>query len=116
VPLERKLQFRNINAFLCNLTPAYWRRRAGQKGEKAILFLPAGNSFPAQKWTSMKCNIRELRKKNNLTQRQLAVSMNVSESRISIWELGKETPTLENAFKLAHILNCLVDDLYTYSG
>jgi putative transcriptional regulator len=61
----------------------------------------------------MKCNIRELRLKNSLTQRQLAVLMDTDPSTVSRWENLKQFPEFITLFKLAKILNCKIDDLYS---
>lgn len=61
----------------------------------------------------MNCNIKTLRKQNNLTQRELAVLMDTNEALISRWEKGQQYPTVPNVFKLAQVLNCKVDDLYS---
>lgn len=61
----------------------------------------------------MRCNIRELRKKNNLTQRQIAALMDTDASTVSRWENLKQFPEFKTLFKLAKVLNCKVDDLYS---
>lgn len=40
--------------------------------------------------------IYELRKRNGLTQQQLAEKLNVSNKAVSKWELGETTPELDN--------------------
>ena len=61
----------------------------------------------------MKCYIRDKRKENNLTQRQLAVLMETDASTVSRWENLKQFPEFVTLFKLAKILKCKVDDLYS---
>ena len=65
-------------------------------------------------WTGMKCNIRELRKQNNLTQKELARLVDTNETTISRWERG-QFPSVPALWKLAEALRCKVDDLYTYT-
>lgn len=60
----------------------------------------------------MKCNIKTLRKKNNLTQRQLANLLETDASTISRWENLRQYPEVPSLWKLAHALKCKVDDLY----
>ena len=55
--------------------------------------------------------ILELRKKNNLSQEQLAEKMNVARQTISKWELGETSPDLEQAKILSQIFNVSLDDL-----
>ncbi len=60
----------------------------------------------------MKCNIKELRLKNNLTQKDLARLVDTNETTISRWERGQH-PSVPALWKLARALNCKVDDLYS---
>lgn len=55
--------------------------------------------------------IKELRKKNNLTQKQLAEKVHVSSQVVSNWERGYTIPDSEDVKKLAEILNCSIDYL-----
>ena len=69
-----------------------------------------------EKWTGimeMKCNIRELRKQNNLTQKELAELSGIGRSHINRIEKGHITPTLEIAFRLAKTLNCKIEDIFS---
>lgn len=50
-------------------------------------------------------NIRVLRKKNSLTQDQLANKMDVTKQTISNWETGSKLPRLDKIQKLASIFN-----------
>ena len=61
----------------------------------------------------MICHIKTLRKQANLTQRQLAVLMETDASTVSRWENLKQYPEFVTLFKLAKLLNCKVDDLYS---
>lgn len=55
--------------------------------------------------------IAELRKLNNLSQRELANAVGVSDISVSKWENGKTYPTGENLRKLAEILHCEPEDI-----
>lgn len=55
--------------------------------------------------------IFELRKKNNLSQEQLAEKMDVTRQTISKWELGETSPDLKQAKELAKIFNVSLDEL-----
>ncbi|MFP4287155.1 MAG: helix-turn-helix domain-containing protein [Candidatus Izemoplasmataceae bacterium] len=52
-----------------------------------------------------------LRKRNQLTQDELALRINVSRQAISKWERGEGSPDLQNITLLAEALNVSVDDL-----
>lgn len=60
----------------------------------------------------MKNNIERLRKENNITQEELANSLNVSRQTINAIENAKYCPSLELAFKIAHFFNKKVDDIF----
>ena len=55
--------------------------------------------------------ISELRKKNNLTQEELAEKLNVARQTISKWECNETSPSLEDAGKLAKIFKVSLDEL-----
>lgn len=55
--------------------------------------------------------IKELRKKNNMTQRELAEKLNISSSNLSKWEHGSLTPSVEALNKIAEIFQITGDDL-----
>lgn len=56
-------------------------------------------------------NLRKLRKKNKLTQQQLAKKLNVSESLISRYESNEVQPPFDTLRALASILNVSMDEL-----
>ena len=56
-------------------------------------------------------NLKRLRERCKLTQKQLAEAAGVSEGAIRNWEQGIRAPGLEVAEKLADELDCLIDDL-----
>ena len=55
--------------------------------------------------------ILELRKKNNLSQEELAEKVSVARQTISKWELGETAPDIKQAKQLASIFNVSVDEL-----
>lgn len=60
----------------------------------------------------MKNNINIWVAKSGLSKKQIAKDLGVSNIVLSRWINGHSNPSLENALKLAEILNCKVDDLY----
>lgn len=50
----------------------------------------------------MKTNIRELRKKNKLSQEELADAVGTTRQTITSIEVGKYTASLPLAYKIAH--------------
>lgn len=56
-------------------------------------------------------NLQELRKKNNLSQEELAEKINVARQTISKWELGETVPNLEQARSLADTLKVDLNEL-----
>ena len=55
--------------------------------------------------------LKELRKKQNLTQLELANKIGVVESTISLYESGKREPDISTLIKLADCLNTSIDEL-----
>lgn len=54
--------------------------------------------------------IAELRKQNNLSQKELAEKLCVSNKTISKWECGNGSPDFETMQKLANIFSISLDD------
>lgn len=52
------------------------------------------------------------RKKNKLTQEQLARKLGLAKSTISSWENGRSRPTIATGFKLAEILDSDIEVLF----
>lgn len=52
-----------------------------------------------------------LRKKNNLSQEQLADKLGVSRQAVSKWESNQSVPDMEKIMKLCEILDCSLDEL-----
>lgn len=55
--------------------------------------------------------LKELRKKNGITQEKLAKMIEVSSGTVAMWETGKRKPNIITLKKLAHILGCTTDEL-----
>lgn len=55
----------------------------------------------------------ELRKKNNLSQEQLAEKIGVSRQAVSKWERGEASPDTDNLISLAEIYNVSIDEILT---
>ena len=56
-------------------------------------------------------NLKEIRKSNGLTQKQVAIKLNVVESCYANWEQGRTEPNIEMLRKLGEILKINLDDL-----
>ena len=56
-------------------------------------------------------NLKETRKLCNLTQKQVANTLNVVESCYANWEQGRTEPNIEMLRKLSEIFNVDIDDL-----
>lgn len=54
-------------------------------------------------------NIRKLRKKNHMSQDELAEKLGVSRQSVSLWENGQTQPTIENIIALAKVFNVSSD-------
>lgn len=55
--------------------------------------------------------IAQLRKARGMSQRQLAELVGISGAVVAEYELGRKTPRLETARKLAAALGCSIDEL-----
>lgn len=58
-------------------------------------------------------NIIKYRKKNGMTQEQLAESLMISRQSISRWELGENLPSIDNLISLSGLLDISLDELIT---
>ena len=56
-------------------------------------------------------NLKILRKKNKLSQEQLAEKVNVSRQSVSKWETGEAYPEMNNMLELCKIFNCKINNL-----
>ena len=59
----------------------------------------------------MGTRLKEFRKKNNLTQSNLANLMRTTQDTISLWELGKSYPDAENIVRMAKLFRTSADYL-----
>lgn len=58
--------------------------------------------------------IRQLRRKLRLTQEELADAVDVSTKYIQYLESAKRVPSLKLLYRIAHILQIKVKDLFTF--
>ncbi len=56
-------------------------------------------------------NIRAIRKEKGLTQKDMATSLNVQQSTVSMWETGESKPRADMLIAIAKYLDCTVDEL-----
>jgi len=56
-------------------------------------------------------NLKDARKQNGLTQKQVALALNVVESCYANWEQGRTEPNIEMLRKLSILLNVGIDEL-----
>lgn len=56
-------------------------------------------------------NIRNLRKRNHMSQDELAEKLGVSRQSVSLWENGQTQPTIENIIALAKVFNVSSDEI-----
>ena len=60
-------------------------------------------------------NIRRLRFDNNeMTQQELADRIGVTRQTVNAIELGKYSPSLEVAFRIANVFNVPIDQVFQY--
>lgn len=60
---------------------------------------------------NLNLKLQELRKKNNLSQAEVAEYLHVSRQAISQWENGKASPDIENIKKMCKLYHTSVGDL-----
>ena len=56
-------------------------------------------------------NLKEIRKSCHLTQKQVAIALNVVESCYANWEQGRTEPNIDMLRKLGVLFNVNIDDL-----
>jgi len=64
----------------------------------------------------MRNKIRELRKKQKLTQYELAELIGISRQAINAIEKGKFDPSLPTAFKLSELFKTSIEELFIYKS
>lgn len=74
--------------------------------KRKVLFKNKGDNM-----TSFSDRLKNLRKKNQLTQQELADKVGTNRVNITKWETGRTEPTLENVVKLSKILDTTTDEL-----
>lgn len=55
--------------------------------------------------------LRELRKENSITQKQLSQKLNVSEDCVYNWEKNRSEPSIIDLINLANLFDCSIDYL-----
>ncbi len=63
----------------------------------------------------MKTKIQELRKKNKISQEELALAVGVTRQTITSIECEKYTASLELAYKIAKYFNSTIEDIFDFS-
>ena len=63
----------------------------------------------------MKTNIPELRKKQKLSQEELAMSVGVTRQTITSIEVGKYTASLTLAYKIAKFFGKTIEEVFDFS-
>ena len=62
--------------------------------------------------TVLSKNLRELRERRGLTQKDLADKLSLSNKTISKWENERSIPDVFTLLKLAELLDCALDDFF----
>ena len=65
--------------------------------------------------TRVSNRIRDLRSERELTQAELAATLNVTRQTIIAIEQGRYSPSLEMAFQIAQVLGVPLDEVFTYT-
>lgn len=63
----------------------------------------------------MKSRIRELRKKNKLSQEELALAVGTTRQTITSIEVEKYTASLILAYKIAHYFGLTIEEVFDFS-
>lgn len=63
----------------------------------------------------MKTHIAQLRKKNKLSQEELADAVGVTRQTITSIEVGKYTASLPLAYKIARYFNLAIEEVFDFS-
>lgn len=62
----------------------------------------------------LKNNINVYIAKKGYKKKFVAELLGITQQQLSNWIVGKSFPRLDKAFQLSRILDCTVEDLYTY--
>lgn len=57
-------------------------------------------------------NVKKLREKAGITQKEFADLLEVGQSTVAMWETGENAPRTDKLPKIAEILQCSIDDLF----
>jgi putative transcriptional regulator len=63
---------------------------------------------------AMETRIKELGEKNGLTQEILADKVGVTRQTILFLEKGKYNPSLRLAYKIAHVFDVMIEDVFSF--
>ncbi|MCE5235885.1 MAG: helix-turn-helix transcriptional regulator [Eubacteriales bacterium] len=63
----------------------------------------------------MKTNLAQLRKKNKLSQEELADAVGVTRQTITSIEVGKYTASLPLAYRIAHYFGLTIEEVFDFS-
>ena len=63
----------------------------------------------------LKTKIKELRKKNKLSQEELAIAVGTTRQTITSIEIGKYTASLVLAYKIAKYFNLTIEEVFDFS-
>jgi putative transcriptional regulator len=66
--------------------------------------------------TPIRNNIRELRATHSMTQQDLADRIAVTRQTVIAIELDKYSPSLEVAFRIAHVFGVPLEEVFQYSA
>jgi len=72
-------------------------------------------SMHCRKGFDMKTKIPELRKRNKLSQEELAQAVGVTRQTITSLEVGKYTASLMLAYKIAHYFGLRIEEVFDFS-
>jgi len=64
----------------------------------------------------LKNTIKDYRARFNMTQEDLAQTINVSRQTINAIEKGKFDPSLPTAFRLAAVFKCSIEELFRFEA
>lgn len=64
----------------------------------------------------MKNRLEELRKRNGISQEELAAALEVSRQTISSLEKGRYNPSILLAFKIARYFGMSIEEIFLYEG
>lgn len=62
----------------------------------------------------MKNRLEEIRKRNDITQEELAEKLEVSRQTIGSLENGRYNPSILLAFKIAHFFEMRIEEIFIY--